>query len=69
MLNYFDLGVNDCREIKWMLEFFDKNKFEDFMIYGFSNINVGFSESAFVVMGRLFSKTGVPKKWLGWSPD
>ena len=45
------------------------NLLTDFMLYGFSNINVGFSESAFVVMGRLFSKSGVPKKWLGWEPN
>ena len=45
------------------------NLLTDFMLYGFSNINVGFSESAFVIMGRLFSKSGVPKKWLGWEPN
>jgi hypothetical protein len=45
------------------------NLLTDFMIYGFSSINVGFSESAFVIMGRLFSKAGLPEKWLGWAPD
>jgi hypothetical protein len=45
------------------------NLLTDFMIFGFSSVNVGFTDSAFVIMGRLFSKSSLPAKWLGWSPD
>jgi len=48
------------------------NLLADFMIFAFSNSNVGFSESAFVTMARLLSKIGkvVLGEWLhGWCPD
>ena len=63
------IGSNDLAALGIKKHDLNINLLTDFMLYGFSNINVGFSESAFVVMGRLFSKSGVPKKWLGWEPN
>jgi hypothetical protein len=63
------IGSDDLASLGIKKHDLNINLLTDFMLYGFSNINVGFSESAFVIMGRLFSKSGVPKKWLGWEPN